>query len=123
MKTKSDPRHLMRRQLVKELFADSFSTQNKSLPLTKTIIEDKDNLDSYIIEAAPEWSIEKINKIDLAVLRLGVFELLNSDKASAPPKVIIDEAVELAKEFGAETSSSFVNGVLGSVLNKISAAK
>jgi N utilization substance protein B len=57
-----------------------------------------------------------LNKIDLAILRLAVFELIIEN--SQPPKVIIDEAVELAKEFGSESSSKFVNGVLGTILKK-----
>ena len=61
-------------------------------------------------------ALEKINKIDLAILRFAIYEVL---KGSAPKKVIIDEAVEIAKEYGSETSSSFVNGVLGAVYSDI----
>ena len=68
-----------------------------------------------IKKAAPTWPIEKLNKIDLAILRLAVFELENQQ---TPPKVVIDEAIELAKEFGAESSASFVNGVLGTIYKK-----
>ncbi|MBI1982106.1 MAG: transcription antitermination factor NusB, partial [Candidatus Levybacteria bacterium] len=64
--------------------------------------------------AAPEFPIGKINKVDLAVLRLAVFELLVERKE--PQKVIIDEAIELAKEYGGETSPSFINGALGNIL-------
>ena len=62
--------------------------------------------------AATEWPINRLNKIDLAVLRLAVYELKYEE---TPPKVVIDEAVELAKEFGSENSSSFINGVLGTI--------
>jgi N utilization substance protein B len=71
-------------------------------------------LDEIIATNAPKWPIDKINKIDLAILRCALWELrYHSD---TPTKVVIDEAVELAKEFGTETSSSFVNGVLGSII-------
>lgn len=68
------------------------------------------------MEAAPKWPIEKINRIDLAILRLAVWELFY--KRKTPPKVAIDEAIELAKEFGAENSPSFINGVLGTIFKK-----
>lgn len=116
MKTKSDPRHQRRREIIKYLFSYSFQ---KDQPLNKPAEEVIGNLrqiDEEIAAAAPEWPLERINKIDLAILRLAVFELLV--QKTEPPKVIIDEAVELAKEFGAESSSAFVNGVLGNILKK-----
>lgn len=73
-----------------------------------------DFIDKEITSSAPEWPLERINKIDLAILRLAVYELLIQKKE--PPKVIIDEAVELAKEFGSENSAAFINGVLGNIL-------
>lgn len=75
-----------------------------------------DKIDDVIKNCAPAWPLAQISQIDLSILRLAVYELLI--KKTEPPKVIIDEAVELAKEFGSETSSSFVNGVLGSVVKK-----
>ena len=69
-------------------------------------------LDSQIQAAATDWPIDKLNRIDLAILRLAVYEL---KKGEAPPKVVIDEAVELGKEYGSENSSSFINGVLGTI--------
>ena len=65
-----------------------------------------------IKKAAPAWPVEKLNKIDLAILRVAVYELTNT---KTPPKVIIDEAVEIAKKYGSEKSASFVNGVLGTI--------
>jgi len=62
--------------------------------------------------SSPAWPIDKLNKIDLAILRLSIYELLIGN---IPPKVIIDEAVEIAKEYGSESSPSFVNGVLGTI--------
>lgn len=75
--------------------------------------ETNPEIDSKIQSAAPEWPLEKISKIDLAILRLAVGELLDGKE---PPKVVIDEAIELAKEFGNEKSPGFVNGVLGTIL-------
>ena len=113
MKTSHDPRHLKRREIVKALFAESFAVQpGYSSEVVVKILSTKNDLDAKIQKAAPTWPTDKLNKIDLAILRLAVYEL---DKTKTPPKVIIDEAVELAKEFGAESSSSFVNGVLGTI--------
>jgi len=71
-------------------------------------------LDAVIVPVAPEWPIEQIARMDRIVLRIGVYELLFDN--SVPPKVVINEAVELAKAFGGENSSKFINGVLGTVL-------
>lgn len=73
-----------------------------------------DEIDKKITASAPEWPLDKIAKIDLAVLRNAVYEL--SRETPEPEKVIIDEAVELSKEFGNDKSSSFINGVLGSIV-------
>ena len=112
MKTSKDPRHIYRRKMIKSLFAESFhhqkSTDTEILNITKMLSK----IDKTIQKAAPTWPLEKINKIDLAILRFAIYEVL---KGSAPKKVIIDEAVEIAKEYGSETSSSFVNGVLGTI--------
>ncbi|MGI5826129.1 MAG: transcription antitermination factor NusB [Patescibacteria group bacterium] len=116
MKTKSDPRHQKRREVVKELFSYSFQQDQAFDPVSQSVIENLAFIDSEITAAAPEWPIERINKIDLAILRLAIFELLI--QKTEPPKVIIDEAVELGKEFGSENSASFVNGVLGNILKK-----
>ncbi len=71
-------------------------------------------LDKILQPIAPEWPIDQIARMDRIVLRIGVYELLYGSKV--PPKVVINEAVELAKSFGGENSSKFVNGVLGTVL-------
>jgi N utilization substance protein B len=112
MQTPTDPRHLRRREAVKALFAETFTVQPNPSELVQKIITQKAKIDKLIQDAATQWPIDKLNKIDLAVLRLAVYELENDD---TPPKVIIDEAVELAKEFGSESSSSFINGVLGTI--------
>ncbi len=114
MKTKSDPRHLVRRKIVQALFAESFIPPKKDARgMTKNIVKKQSIIDKKIVGAAPQWPIEKINKIDLAVLRLAVYELNFSE---TPEKVVIDEAIELSKEFGNESSSDFINGVLGKMM-------
>ncbi len=112
MKTAKDPRHQARRKIVKQLFANSFTAQPKLSRKAKEVLSKSSGLDKKIIKAAPAWPIDKLNKIDLAILRLATYEL---DTKEAPPKVVIDEAIELAKEFGSEASPSFVNGVLGTI--------
>ena len=112
MKTAKDPRHLKRIQTVKALFAESYTHQDGLPGLAKKVLSQKNITDKKIQEAAPIWPVDKLNKIDLAMLRLAIFELENT---KTPPKVIIDEAVEIAKEFGSESSPSFVNGVLGTI--------
>lgn len=116
MKTPFDPRHRKRQQIVKELFAISFRKQKTSQLKSKEIVAYLSKIDRIITEAASEFPIERINKIDLAIIRLAVFELLFEKKE--PPKVIIDEAVELGKEFGGDTSSSFINGALGKIYER-----
>ena len=114
MKKVSDPRHQKRTKIIKELFALSFSSQKTKEKKIEKILRNLPKIDKLISRAAPLWPIEKINKIDLAVLRLAIYEL--GIEKTEPLKVIIDEAVELAKEFGNEQSSSFINGVLGSIV-------
>lgn len=113
MKTPLDPRHKKRQKLIEELFKIDFHKQSIGKE-TKNIYFQKEKIDAIIEKAAPEFPIEKINKIDLAILRLAVFELAIEKKT--PPKVVIDEAIELAKEYGGETSPAFINGALGNVI-------
>ena len=116
MKSVSDPRHIKRVAILQELFAHSFasgvSTQDVS-----NIVQQFPKIDAHISDAAPEWPIDKIAKIDLSILRLALYEL--TAEKNQPPKVIVDEAVELAKEFGNDNSAKFVNGVLGTILKKV----
>lgn len=116
MKTASDPRHIKRQEAVKALFALSFAKGKAKNTLATKTLKEKETLDAIIEKCAPEWPIEQINKVDLAILRLALYEL--KIVKSQPAKVIIDEAVELGKEFGSESSPGFVNGVLGAVLQK-----
>ncbi len=76
-------------------------------------------LDLVIEKAAPEWPIDRISPVDRNILRLGLFELLFAERSEVPAKVAINEAIELAKQFGGENSSRFVNGVLGAVYKEI----
>jgi transcription antitermination protein NusB len=81
--------------------------------VTMGIVSVRDEMDAIIIPVAPEWPIDQIARIDRNILRLAVYELVNVRQT--PPKVIINEAVELAKAFGGDNSSKFINGVLGTV--------
>lgn len=117
MKTPNDPRHNRRIAIVQELFAESFHTQKHYDAVTKRIILQQSAIDQLITKAAPQWPISKIARVDLAILRLAVYELCIERKN--PPKVVIDEAVEIAKDIGGEHSGSFVNGVLGTLLKEL----
>ena len=132
----TDIRHQARRLALASIFSWLFSEQKKEVCLdlstelleinendkilTDTIVNGvkshNDEIDNIISDCAPEWPVDKISKIDLVILRIAVFELLYNKEI--PEKVAIDEAVELAKEFGNDTSSKFVNGVLGTVVDK-----
>lgn len=74
------------------------------------------HIDSLIIKAAPQFPIDKIARTDVAILRLAIYELLYGEHI--PEKVVVDEAVELAKEYGGEGSPGFINGVLGTVIQE-----
>jgi len=80
------------------------------------VIKNIEQEDKLITEAAPEWPLEQISAIDKTILRIAIFEILFSE--DIPPKVAINEAVELGKTFGGENSSKFINGVLGTVYRK-----
>lgn len=118
--TSSDPRHVRRAAFMQQVFAYSFysdpAVQNQYskdhselLPLVAQLTE----IDGIIQQFAPERPLSQINKVDLAILRSIMFEWKTGQ---TPQKVLIDEAVELAKEFGTESSPRFVNGVLAQLL-------
>ena len=116
MKKSDDPRHLSRIEAVKNLFAISFVPRTRQVsPLTEQIMKKINEIDKLIETHAPAWPLEQIAPADLAVLRLAIFELLFQNRKQ-PYKVIVDEAVELAKEFGSDSSGSFINGVLGTII-------
>ncbi|MDP4031299.1 MAG: transcription antitermination factor NusB, partial [Pseudorhodobacter sp.] len=83
------------------------------------VVKKKEIIDEIIEKAAPDWPIDKISIVDRNILRIGLYELLFGDRVQVPPKVAINEAIELAKSFGGENSSKFVNGVLGGVYKEI----
>ncbi len=116
MKAKNDPRHLRRQKIVQQLFAVTFNKSQPIDPQTRKILRATKTIDPLITKTAPEWPLEKLNKTDLAILRLATYEL--AIEKTEPVKVIIDEAVELAKELGSENSPSFVNGVLGTIVKE-----
>lgn len=147
MKTANDPRHEARKIALQALFEWSYNSipieeimardidlfiesldledgkkrikPNIELALfiVKGVTDNLDELDRIIEKSAPEWPVNQIAKTDLEVLRLAIFELYIA--RNVPPKVAIDEAVELAKEFGGENSSKFINGVLGTVVREL----
>lgn len=80
--------------------------------LVKGVLNVQDDIDAKIVPIAPDWPIDQIARIDRNILRIGLYELLHQAEV-VPPKVVINEAVELAKAFGSDNSSKFVNGVLG----------
>ena len=75
--------------------------------------------DALIVEAAPDWPLEQITNVDRNVLRIGIYELRFADAKDVPPKVAINESIELAKTFGGVSSGKFVNGVLGTIYKKM----
>ncbi len=89
------------------------------LSLVEGVLKKGDVIDEIIKKAAPDWPIEKISVVDRNILRIGLAELLFGDRDQVPPKVAINEAIELAKTFGGENSGKFVNGVLGAVYKEI----
>lgn len=115
MKTKSDPRHRARVAAVKNLFAASFRPKAPVTPRVKQVVAKRVRIDKLIKKHAPAWPIAQIAPIDLAILRLAIYELLFKTEKE-PYKVVIDEAVEIAKEYGGDSSASFVNGVLGAIV-------
>jgi N utilization substance protein B len=117
--------HLKQRQL-DDIFRNNLDSQkhNKSLnefatSVIQGIKKHKDKIDEIIKKAAPRWPIEQITLVDRNVLRLGIYELIFGDYNEVPPKVAIDEAIELAKEFGSSSSGKFINGVLGTIYKEM----
>ncbi|MCU0678024.1 MAG: transcription antitermination factor NusB [Candidatus Pacebacteria bacterium] len=102
---------------------EEFAPNKTDRPFMEKLLEGvlgkQGELDLVIEKAAPEWPIDRISPVDRNILRLGLFELLFADRKEVPAKVAINEAIELAKQFGGENSSRFVNGVLGAVYKEI----
>lgn len=143
MKTKRDPRHLARILALQYLFSAHFDSEHLSchndvteddltriagsiemegydkeltIKLVNGVEKKLSEIDDFIVKYAPQWPIGQIQKVDLEILRIALWEGFLSD--TTPPKVAIDEGIEIAKEFGGETSSKFINGVLGSIYEK-----
>lgn len=87
--------------------------------LVQGVLEKRTVIDPIIEKCAPEWPLEQITLIDRNILRLGIFELMFGSYDEVPPKVAINEAIELAKTYGGESSGRFVNGVLGTVYREM----
>ena len=100
-------------------FAPGLNDSTFMADLLKNIIAKQPELDLIIEKAAPAWPIDRISVVDRNVLRIGLYELLFGDRTEVPPKVAINEAIELAKTFGGDNSGKFVNGVLGAVYKEI----
>lgn len=102
---------------------DEFAPNRTDMPFMEKLLDGvlgkQPELDLIIEKAAPEWPIDRISPVDRNILRLGLYELLFADRKEVPAKVAINEAIELAKQFGGENSSRFVNGVLGAVYKEI----
>ena len=146
MKTKKDPRHLARKVSLQALYQwssrkdfpdrtqedtikdlidslaqnDEYAEQKILLDMAYDIVlgvlDHQHDIDPIIETCAPEWPVDQISRVDVNVIRMAIYELLYKNKA--PVKVIIDEAVEIAKEYGSDASSKFVNGVLGTVVKE-----
>ena len=140
MKRATDPRHLARVLALQGLFSKDFNPGN--LPLEEIPVEelagmdeieaynkdlysqilegvpaDKQTIDDLIVKHAPQWPISQMKLVDLQILRMAIYEGFVGK--ITPPKVAIDEAIEVAREFGGEVSSKFVNGVLGAIYEEI----
>lgn len=140
MKRSTDPRHLARVLALQELFAKYFLANpdtTEIIPVSELaqideikkydkelrekiilgVIENKDAIDGLINKYAPQWPIQQMKLVDLQILRIAILE--GFIQKITPPKVAIDEAIEIAKDFGGETSGKFVNGVLGAIYEEM----
>ena len=138
MKTPNDPRHQSRVLVLQRLFSDDFMELQREThtiddlkeideiekydltlyeQLYNGVLEKRVQIDEMIVKFAPQWPVDQIKKVDLEVLRIAIFE--GFIEKLTPPKVAIDEGIELAKAFGGSTSDKFVNGVLGAIFDKV----
>lgn len=101
-------------------FGSGAETTDFAWQLINNIQKHLPEIDKVIEKAAPEWPLPQINIVDRNILRIGLYELLFASKKEVPPKVAINEAIELGKAFGGESSGKFINGVLGTVYKQIS---
>jgi N utilization substance protein B len=113
---KSDLVSILERNLGE--FAAGIDEPDFAWRILKGIAEHLKEIDAVILRVAPEWPMEKIAIVDRNILRIGLYELLYADPSEVPPKVAINEAIEIAKNYGGPSSARFVNGVLGTVYNE-----
>jgi N utilization substance protein B len=138
-------RHLIRTVILQSLYEWDFYHQKKDLTLIlernlaefapgidepefawkilKRLVDHRKEIDAIITKAAPEWPLDKIAPLDRNILRIGLVELLYADPSEVPPKVAINEAIEMAKNYGGPNSSRFINGVLGTVYREIKSSE
>jgi N utilization substance protein B len=102
-----------------EEFGEGIKDTSFTKDIVTNVLSRRITLDNIIVRAAPDWPLEKIGMVDRNILRIGLSELLFGDRAQVPPKVAIDEAIEMAKSFGGETSGRFINGVLGAIYKEM----
>ncbi len=100
-------------------FGPGLEDQSLVWQIVTGVVEHLIKINKIIEQAAPEWPLNQITIVDRNILRIGLFELLYANKEEVPPKVAINEAIELAKSFGGESSGKFINGVLGTVYKEI----
>lgn len=114
---KGDITKILERNLIE--FAPGIDEPEFAWKIMKGLIEHRKKIDAIIVKAAPEWPLDKIAIIDRNVLRIGLYELLYADPEEVPPKVAINESIEMAKNYGGPNSSRFINGVLGTVYREL----
>jgi transcription antitermination protein NusB len=114
---KKDPKEVIEKNI--DDAKDEIKDKEFIYSLVQGVISNIEELNKIISAAAPEWPLDKITTIDRNVLRIGLYELIYGNKEEVPPKVAINEAIELAKSFGGSSSGRFVNGVLGTVYKEI----
>jgi len=102
-----------------EEFAPGLEETDFPKKIIEGVIKERKTIDDLIEKCAPEWPIDQIASVDRAILRLGIYELLSGNYDEVPPKVAINEAIELAKTFGSDSSPKFVNGVLGTIYREM----
>src|SRR3989338_9472141 len=118
---KSDLTKILERNL--EEFASGIDEPEFAWKILKGVVEHLAEIDTIIVKAAPEWPLDKIAIIDRNILRIGLSELLYADPNEVPPKVAINEAIEMAKNYGGPNSGRFVNGVMGTIYRELKAQK
>jgi len=116
-KGEKDLEEILQRDVVE--FAPGMSGTEFIRELIDGVMKNLKTINDMIEKYAPEWPLEQITVVDRNVLRIGVYELIYGDKENVPPKVAINEAIELAKTFGGDSSGKFINGVLGSIYKDV----